>query len=91
MLVSTDHGWPTQPDIPAITPERSGRVRSFRAGGVHKLQMNLAVSGKVRTCKGREAVLGYGLGVNAIPWFKQIQKAFMCGLAMHNSCGLKSL
>jgi len=32
-----------------------------------------------------------GLGVNAIPWFKQIQKIFMYGLARHNGCGLKSL
>jgi hypothetical protein len=32
--------------------------------------MNLAVSG--------------GFGVNAIPWFKQIQKVFVRGLAGHN-------
>ncbi len=43
---------------------------SFRAGSVHILQMCLAVSGE--------------LGMKAIPWFKQIQKVFMCGLAMHN-------
>ncbi len=47
-----------------------------QVGGGHILEMNLA-SG--------------GLGVNAIPWFKQIQKVFMCGLTMHNGRGLKSL
>jgi hypothetical protein len=37
----------------------------------YKLQMILAVSGKLRTCKGREAALGCGPGVNAIPWFSR--------------------
>jgi hypothetical protein len=84
MPVGACHGWTTRPETQASTPEQSGKVMSFRAGGVHKLLMNLAVSGKVRTCKGREAALGYGPGVNAIPWFKQIQKVFICGLVMHN-------
>ena len=40
----------------------------------HKLAMNSAVSG--------------GYGVNAIPWLKQIQKVFACGLAGHNGRSL---
>jgi len=39
--------------------------------------MNLAVSG--------------GLGARAIPWFKQIHKVFVCGLAQHNGHSLKVL
>jgi len=30
-----------------------------------------------------------GLGVMAIPWFKQILKVFVCGLALHNGLVLK--
>ena len=77
MLVSTCHGWPVQLESQASTPERSGTVMSFRAGGVHILQMNLAVSG--------------GLGARAIPWFNQILKVFVCGLADHNGLILKVL
>ena len=47
------------------------------AGGVHILQMNFAGSG--------------GLGVMAIPWFKQILKVFVCGLERHNGLFLKLL
>ena len=64
---------------------------SFRAGDIHILQMNVAVSGKVRACKAREAALGYELGAIAIPWFKQILKVFICGLAQHNGLILKVL
>ena len=46
-------------------------------GGVHKLQVSFAVS--------------VGLVVNAIPWFKQIQKVFVRGLAEHNGHILKLL
>ena len=91
MLVSTCHSWPVQLETQTSTPERSGTVMSFPAGGVHILQMNLAVSGKVRSCKAREAALGYGLGARAIPWFKQILKVFVCDLADHNGLILKVL
>jgi hypothetical protein len=50
---------------------------SFRDGDVRKPQVNLAVSGE--------------LGVLAIPWFKQILKVFVCGLALHNGSILKVL
>ena len=46
---------------------------SFRVGGVHIRQMNLAVSGR--------------LGMRAIPWFEQIlvvQAVFVCALTVHN-------
>ena len=41
MPVSTCHDWPIQPGFQANTPERSGRVMSFRAGGVRKLLRSL--------------------------------------------------
>jgi len=39
----------------------------------------------------RLAALGHGLGVNAIPWAKQILEVFAFSLAEHNGRGLKSL
>ena len=50
---------------------------SFQAGGAHILQVTLAVLG--------------GLFVRAIPWFKQILKVFVCGLAGRNGHILKVL
>ena len=75
MPVSTGHGWPVQLETQASTPERPGRVRSSRAGGVHILQLNLTVSDEV--------------GVRAIPWLKQILKVFVFGLAGRNGRFLK--
>ena len=89
MPAASCHDWLTQLETQASTPERSGRVRSSLVGGVHILQMNLAVSEEVRACEAREAALGYGLGVKTIPWFKQILKVFVCGLADHNGLILK--
>jgi hypothetical protein len=77
MSVVFFHGWPVRPDTQANTPERSGKVTSFRADGAHTLQWRLAVLG--------------GLGVRVIPWFKQILKVFVCGLAEHNGHILKVL
>ena len=77
MPVSTYHDWPVRPETQANTPERSGRVRSSQDGGVHKLQVILAVSA--------------GLVVKAIPWSKQILKVFVRDPAGHNGRGLKSL
>jgi len=62
-----------------------------RDGGVRKLLLSLALPGKVRACKAREAALGCGRRVKAIPWFKQILKVFVCGLALHNGHSLKLL
>jgi hypothetical protein len=77
MPVGIYHGWPTPPETQASTLERSDKVTLSRAGGEHKLEMVLNLSA--------------GYGVNAIPWFKQILKVFVCGLAEHNGQGLKSL
>jgi len=77
MPVRIYHAWPTRPETLANTPERSGKARSPQDGGVHKPQVILAVSD--------------GLVVNAIPWFKQIQKVFVRGLAEHNGHILKLL
>ena len=71
------HGWPIQPETQASIPERFGKARLSQDGGVHKLQVSFAVS--------------VGLVVNAIPWFKQIQKVFVRGLAEHNGHILKLL
>lgn len=40
MPVSICHDWPVQPGTRASTPERSGRVRSSRAGGEHILRLD---------------------------------------------------
>ena len=64
------HDWPSLPETPASTPERSDRARSIRGGDVRNLWNNLAVS--------------TGFGMNAIQWPKQILKVFICGLALHN-------
>ena len=48
---------------------------SSQAGGVHILQVNLAVPDE--------------LCASVVPWFKQILKVFVCGLAQHNSHILK--
>ena len=69
--------WLTRPGIRANIPERPGKVMSSRVGGVHILQVTLAVLG--------------GLFVRAIPWFKQILKVFVCGLAGRNGHILKVL
>jgi len=77
MPVGTFHGWPPPPETQASTPERSGKVKSSRDGGVRKLLLSLALPG--------------GCFVRAIPWFKQILKVFVCGLALHNGHNLKLL
>ena len=77
MLAGIYHSWPTRPGTLASIPERSGKVTSSRAGGVHMLQLNLAVADKV--------------AVKAIPWFKQILKVFVSGLGQHNGHILKVL
>ncbi len=41
------HDWSIRPEIQASTPERSGRAMSFRAGGAHILQLDLAVPDEV--------------------------------------------
>jgi hypothetical protein len=77
MLAVSCHDWPTRPETQASTPERSGRVKSSRAGGEHILKMNLTDSGE--------------LGAAAIPWPKQILKVFIRGLTQHNGHILKVL
>jgi hypothetical protein len=74
MLAGIYHGWPTRLETQANTPERLGRVRSSRVGGVHILQQDLAVAGELGAC--------------AIPWF-QILEVFVCGLAQRNGHILK--
>jgi hypothetical protein len=49
----------------------------YSSNGAHTLQWRLALLG--------------GLGVRAIPWFKQIMKVFVCGLAQRNGHILKLL
>ena len=77
MPVSTCHDRPTQPETQASTPEQSDRAMSFRDDGIRIQQQNLAVP--------RES------GARVIPWFKQILKVFICGLAARNGPILKVL
>ncbi len=57
--------------------ERFGKVMSSRDGDVDRLQLNLTV-----LCDP---------GARVIPWFKQILKVFVCGLAGRNGTFLKVL
>jgi hypothetical protein len=63
-------GRQVQPGTQASIPERSGRVVSSQVGGVHILQVNLAVPDE--------------LCASVVPWFKQILKVFVCGLTQYN-------
>ena len=47
MSVMFCHDWIVRLETQASTPERSGRVRPFRAGGVHIRQVKLAVPDEV--------------------------------------------
>jgi hypothetical protein len=77
MPVGTCHDWPTRPETPASILEQPGKVASSRADDVHISQWILVVLGE--------------LCARAIPWFKQILKVFVCGLAGHNDPFLKAL
>jgi hypothetical protein len=75
--VSICHGWPTPPETRANTPEQSDKVKLSRDGGVRKLLLSLS--------------LPVGRHVKVTPWFKQILKVFVCGLALDNGHSLKFL
>jgi hypothetical protein len=77
MLAGIYHGWPTRLETQASTLEQSGKVKLSRAGGVHKHRWGLMVLDEP--------------GARVIPWFKQILKVFVCGLAGRNGTLLKVL